>query len=322
MIITRRTALKTLASAAAMAVSRRRALAKASQPATPVNFTVPSGACDCHTHVFGDPVRYPLWSGRTYTPEAASVAEMQTLHRALHMDRVVIVTPSIYGTDNSCTLDAIRDLGSRARGVAVIDENTTDVELDAMDSGGIRGIRLNLETFGQTDPAAVRQRFLKAVERMKARKWHIQIYTRLSVIEALRDQVRAAGIPIVFDHFGSARAEAGVDQPGFKTLLALVRRGAAWVKISGAYRSSSKPDYSDTTALAKALIGANPERILWGTDWPHPNSTPPKEQSVSEVTPLLQVDDGRLLNLLPIWAPDAAVRKQILVGNPARLYGF
>jgi predicted TIM-barrel fold metal-dependent hydrolase len=323
MIITRRAALKTLASAAVIAGSRVHALAKASQPTTRVNFTVPPGACDCHTHVFGDPVRYPLFQGRTYTPEPASVAEMRTLHRALHMDRVVIVQPSIYGTDNSCTLDAMRELGARARGVAVIDDQTTDTQLDVMHSAGIRGIRLNLETFGQTDPAAVRQRFVNAVERMKPRKWHIQIYTRLSVIDGLREQIAAAQIPIVFDHFGGARAELGVDQPGFKTLVDLVRQGAAWVKISGAYRSSNKtPDYGDATPLAKALIGANPEHILWGTDWPHPNSTPPREQPVSVVTPLLPIDDGRLLNQLTIWAPDAGIRKTILVENPARLYGF
>jgi len=323
MIITRRAALRTLASAAVITASRRRASAKASQPATPVNFSVPPGACDCHTHVFGDPARYPLWQGRTYTPEPASVAEMRTMHRALHMDRVVIVQPSIYGTDNSCTLDAVHELGARARGVAVIDDNTTDAQLDAMHGGGIRGIRLNLETFGQTEPSAVRQRFLNAVARMKPRNWHIQIYTRLSVIEGLREQIAAAAIPIVFDHFGGARADHGVDQPGFKALLDLVRQGAAYVKISGAYRSSDEPpDYGDATPLAKALIAANPVRILWGTDWPHPNSTPPKDQAVSVVTPLLQIDDGRLLNQLTIWEPDGGMRKQILVENPARLYGF
>jgi len=214
-------------------------------------------------------------------------------------------------------------ISARARGVAVIDDATTETHLDALDRAGFRGIRLNLETLGQTDPAAIRKRFLKAVERMKARNWHIQIYTRLAVIEGLRDQVLGAEIPIVFDHFGSARAELGVDQPGFNTLLDLVRQGAAYVNISGAYRSSNKaPDYADATPLAKALIGANPERILWGSDWPHPNSAPPKDQPVSVVTPLLPIDDGRLLNQLAVWAPDAAVRKQILVGNPARLYGF
>jgi len=321
--MTRRVAVKALAGSAALLASRVHVRAAASQPATRVNFSVPADACDCHTHVFGDLSRYALWPRRTYTPEPASVAEMRTLHRALHMGRVVIVQPSIYGTDNRCTLDSIRELGARARAIAVIDDETTDAQLDAMDRAGVRGIRLNLETFGQTDPAAVRRRFENAVRRVKPRKWHIQIYTRLSVIEGLREQIEAAGIPIVFDHFGGARSSLGVDQPGFKALVDLVRGGSTYVKISGAYRSSDKsPDYADATPLAKALIAANAERILWGTDWPHPNSAPPAGQALDVVTPLLQIDDGRLLNQLAIWAPDDGVRQVILVGNPARLYRF
>src|SRR5439155_7168425 len=131
--------------------------AKSAQPATKVNFDVPAGACDCHVHIFGDPQRYPFFSGRVYTPETASVAELRALHQALHMDRVVIVQPSVYGTDNSCTLDAVKQLGSRARGVAVIDETTSHLALDDMHRGGIRGIRLNLETAGMTHPSDARR---------------------------------------------------------------------------------------------------------------------------------------------------------------------
>jgi len=321
--VTRRAAVQTLVGSAALLASRVRALATASQPATRVNFSVPAGACDCHTHIFGDRSRYALWPRRTYTPETASVAEIRTLHRALHVDRVVIVQPSVYGSDNSCTLDSMRVLGAHARAIAVIDDETTDAQLDAMGRAGVRGIRLNLETLGQSDPEAARRLFVNAVARVKPRRWHVQIYTRLSVIEALREHVSAAGIPIVFDHFGGARASLGVDQTGFKALVDLVHRGSAYVKISGAYRSSDKsPDYPDSAALASALIGANPERILWGTDWPHPDSAPPAGRALDVVTPLLQIDDGRLLNQLAIWAPDAGVRKTILVDNPARLYGF
>jgi predicted TIM-barrel fold metal-dependent hydrolase len=130
-------------------------------------------------------------------------------------------------------------------------------------------------------------------------------------------------VPVVFDHFGGAEARLGVDQPGFTDLLQLVQSGKAYVKISGVYRASSlAPDYGDAAPLARALIAANPDRILWGTDWPHPNSVTPAGQKPTEVTPLLQIDDGRLLNQLPVWAPDAAIRKRILVENPARLYGF
>src|SRR6266403_1333737 len=210
------------AGAAALVRGGTTALASASQPSTPVNFDVPPGACDTHTHVFGD-----------------------------------------------------------------------------------------------------RQRFQEAVDRIKRRgKWHIQVYTRLSVIEGIKDQVMAAPMPVVFDHFGGAQAALGVSQPGFDTLLNLVRTGKAYVKISAPYRSSTKPpDYEDVAPLAKALIGANPQRILWGSDWPHPAS-PVAHRPVTEITPLWQVDDGRILNQLPLWAPDAALRKIILVTNHAKLYGF
>jgi predicted TIM-barrel fold metal-dependent hydrolase len=311
------------AAAATFAHGGTSVFANASQPSTPVNFDVPAGACDTHTHVFGDPQRFPFAPARAYTPEQASIAEMRAMHSALHTERVVIVHPSVYGTDNSCTLDGMKQLGSIVRGIAVIDEKTPESALDEMDRAGMRGIRVNLETTGQSDPAVARQRFQEAVDRIKRRsKWHIQVYTRLSVIEAIKDQVTAAPMPIVFDHFGGAQAALGVSQPGFDTLLNLVRSGKAYVKISAPYRSSTKPpDYADVAPLAKALIGANTQRILWGSDWPHPAS-PVAHRPVTEVTPLWQVDDGRIFNQLPLWAPDEKVRKTILVENPAKLYGF
>jgi predicted TIM-barrel fold metal-dependent hydrolase len=135
--------------------------------------------------------------------------------------------------------------------------------------------------------------------------------------------VAASPVPVVFDHFGGAEAALGVEQPGFSDLLALVKSGKAYVKISGAYRASKlAPDYPDAAPLARALTAANPERIVWGTDWPHPNSVTPPGNKPTDLTPLFQIDDGRLLNQLPVWAPDAAIRKTILVDNPARLYGF
>ena len=133
----------------------------------------------------------------------------------------------------------------------------------------------------------------------------------------------APPMPIVFDHFGGAKAELGVEQPGFADLVELVRSGKAYVKISGAYRASKLgPDYADCVPLARALIGANAERIVWGTDWPHPNSVTPPGKQPTDITPVFQIDDGRLLNQLPVWTADAAIRKKILVDNPARLYGF
>jgi predicted TIM-barrel fold metal-dependent hydrolase len=314
----------TAAGAATLLRGEAPLFARASQPSTPVNFDVPAGACDCHTHVFGDPSRFPLAASRTYTPEQASVEEMRALHRALHTARVAIVNPSVYGADNACTLDGIKQLGPAARGIAVIDEKTPEAALDEMDRAGIRGIRINLETSGVSDPGLARQRFMAAAARIKSRsKWHIQIYTRLSVIEAIKDLVMAAPMPIVFDHFGGAQGPQGVHQPGFDTLLNLVRTGKVYVKISAPYRSSTKaPDYPDVTPLAKALIAANPQRMLWGSDWPHPDSTQVPGRKFTDTAPLWQIDDGRVLNLLPLWAPDAALRKTILVENPAKLYGF
>jgi predicted TIM-barrel fold metal-dependent hydrolase len=320
-VITRRDTFR-VAIAASSFLRARLGFAKASQPATPVNFDVPPGACDCHTHIFGDPRRFPLWAGRTYTPETASPEEMAELHRALHMQRVVIVNPSIYGTDNSATLFGIEARGANARGVAVIGERTSDRDLDRMAGQGIRAIRINLTTAGQTDPAIARRRFLAAVKRVQPRAWHIQMYTTLEVISGIQDLVRASPVPVVFDHFGGAQAALGVRQPGFADLVALVHSGKAYVKISGAYRASMLPDYADVKPLAQMLIAANADRIIWGSDWPHPNADAQKGHPLTEVTPLYRVDDGRLLNLLPVWAPDAAVRKKILVDNPARLYGF
>lgn len=299
------------------------ASAKAAQPATPVNFDVPAGACDCHTHIHPDPAKYPFFSGRVYTPELASPEEMAELHKALRMERVVIVTPSIYGTDNSATLFGMAARGATARGVAVIDDRTSESDLDAMGKAGIRGIRLNLATGGVNDPTVGRPRFSAAVERIKARSWHVQLFTSLAMITAIKDLVMTSPVPVVFDHFGGAQAALGVGQPGFADLVELVKSGKAYVKISGAYRASKLgPDYADATPLAQQLISANPDRIVWGTDWPHPNSVTPPGKQVTDVTPLFQIDDGRLLNQLPVWTADAGIRKKILVDNPARLYGF
>jgi len=297
--------------------------AAASQPATPVAFDIPAGACDCHTHIFGDARRFPFAADRVYTPEPASIAEMRALHRSLHMDRVVIVQPSVYGTDNACTLDAVGRLGSHARAVVVIDDATSAAALDKMHGAGVRGVRINLATFNQSTPSVARQRLQRAVEQLKGRPWHIQIYTTLPVIDAIKDQVMQSPIPVVFDHFGGAQASAGTAQAGFESLVNLVRSGKAYLKISGAYRSSSqRPDYADVAPLAKALIAANPQRVLWGSDWPHPDSARVAGRETTDIAPLIQIDDGRLLNLLPIWAADAALRKTILVDNPARLYGY
>ncbi|MGH9679015.1 MAG: amidohydrolase family protein, partial [Candidatus Acidiferrales bacterium] len=158
-------------------------------------------------------------------------------------------------------------------------------------------------------------------DRIKGGKWHIQIYTRLPVIDAMKDLLAAAPMPVVFDHFGGVQAAPGPMQPGFDALTNLLRDGKIYVKISAPYRSSKLPDFSDVAPIAKALIAANSRRILWGSDWPHPG-TPVPGRKLSVITPFFKIDDGRILNLLPAWAPAPALRKAILVENPAELYGF
>jgi len=233
------------------------------------------------------------------------------------------VQPSVYGADNSCLLDALKQLGASARGVAVVDGNTTDADLDAMLVAGVSGLRINFQTGGPANPDLARSYFRVVVHRASAHNLHVQIYARLDVIETLADRIMVAPVPIVLDHFGGAQASLGVAQPGFDTLLSLVRAGKAYVKLSGAYRASSEaPDYADVAPLAKALITANPERILWGTDWPHPDSSSKPGRAAADIAPLFQIDDGLLFNQFAKWAPDAAVRKIILVDNPTRVYGF
>ncbi len=308
--------------AALLAARAEDVFASASQPTTAVNFTVPAGACDCHTHIFGDPQQFPWAPGRVYTPSRhpSPKCDLCTEHC------IPIAWSSSIPRSTGPTIRApSTPSGSsdpRARGIAVIGEKTSEAILDEMHQGGIRGIRVNLETAGQTDPEIARQKLKAAVDRIKQRRhWHVELYARLSVIEAVKDQVMASPVPISFDHFGGAQAALGAGQPGFDVLLGLVSSGKAYVKVSAPYRSSKlTPSYSDVAPLAKALIAANPQRIIWGTDWPHPAQIPGRKPE--EITPLYQIDDGRDLNLVAMWAPEPAERKQILVDNPAKLYGF
>ncbi len=329
-MLSRRTGLK-LASAAAAAAAA--APARAADPAspnpaptvrTPVSLQVPPGACDCHVHVFPDPAQFPFWSGRAYSPPVATAADLIALLDAMHMERVVIVTPSVYGVDNAATLDGIRQVGlQRARGVAVIGEKTTAAELDAMHRAGIRGIRLNLATAGIFDPQASGKRLEQAVQQIGGRPWHIQMYTTLGVIGPLKDQLAGVPVPLVFDHFAGADAAKGPQQEGYGVVLDLVKSGKAYVKISGAYRASTlAPDYADVAPLARALIAANPDRLVWGSDWPHPDSATVPGRKPTDLAPAQPIDDGRVLNLLGDWTSDAAIRHKILVDNPKRLYDF
>ena len=312
-----------MAGASAVLVREDAVHATASQPRTKVNFDVPPGATDCAVHVYGDPKRYPYWEGRTYSPEPATVAELRQVMQALRLDRVVVVQATSYGTDNTCVLDSVRELGSRARGVAIIDERTTEASLDEMHRGGVRGIRLTLNNQGVTDPAGARARLKAASERMKRRKgWSLQITAIPATYEAVRDELNAVTVPLVIDHFGEPRVADGVEQSGFTAVLDLVKSGKAYVKLSNADTLTRQPDMSDVTPYANALIAANPQRVVWGTAWPHPSAGAVPGRKSTDLALHRQTDDGQVINMLAIWASDRAMRKMILVDNPARLYGF
>jgi predicted TIM-barrel fold metal-dependent hydrolase len=290
---------------------------------TPAAFDVPAGACDCHTHVFGPADKFPYSEKRGYTPGDASVEDLLALQAALHLDRVVIVHPSPYGADNSVTVDALRRLGKRGRGVAVIDDETSDTDLREMHGAGVRGVRVNLESHGNNDPAVAARLLQAAAARVAPLGWHVQTYTQLATIAALRDTIMGLPTPFVIDHFGLAQAAKGVSQPGFDAMLALVRSGKAYVKLSGSYRVSQVPDDADAAPLARALIAANPDRMVWGTDWPHPGGGKPGTPRPRDtIEPFRPIDDGRALNRLAEWAGDAATLRKILVDNPASLYEF
>jgi predicted TIM-barrel fold metal-dependent hydrolase len=299
------------------------ARAIAAQPRTAVNFAVPAGACDCHAHIICNSSAFPMSPSRTYTPEEASVGELNVMHRALHIDRVVLTNSLVYGTDNSCLLEALRLLGPRARGIALIGDGTSNSELDRLEKGGVKGVRLNFESFGIADPTLARQQFRAAVARIKDRGWHVQINARLTVVQALAEDIISARVPVVFDHFAAASPRLGTGQEGFGALTRLLKDGCAYVKLSAAYRiSADTPYYSDVAPLATALISANPERVLWGSDWPHPDSSQRADRRPTDISPFYAIDDSVLLNQLANWAPKATIRRQILVDNPARLYGF
>jgi len=285
----------------------------------PPAFAVPRNACDCHVHIFGPVERFPLSSKRLYTPGDASIDDLLALHRALHIDRVVIVHPSAYGMDNSCTVDAVRKLGDRARGVAVIDDTVTAKMLADMHAAGIRGVRINLESYGESDPAVAAGQLQQAADRVAPLGWHVQTYTNLAILAALHDTILALPTTLVVDHFGRPQAARGTTQPGFEQFLALLRSGKVYVKISAPYRISQQPHYPDAAPLARAMIAANPDRIVWGSDWPHPGAA---KRDPAVIEPFRPEDDGAALNRLAEWTKNRAELQKILVDNPAKLYQF
>jgi D-galactarolactone isomerase len=266
----------------------------------------PENSTDCHIHIY-DPRFQPVVT----RPSNATVQDYQLLQKRIGVTRVVIVTPRNYVTDNSVTLDAIRQLGANARGVAVIRPSITDTELRNLDKGGIRGIRF---TLSQSQPlvAVVSLDMIEPLaKRIAALGWHVQL--NMSAEQIVDNEAMLQRLPtsIVIDHMGKLPLPAGLDHPAYGVIQRLINQGKTWVKISGAYLNTKvgPPTYSDATTIAKAYIKTAPERLVWGTNWPHPNQ---KEQP----------NDALLFDLLGEWVPGEMVRNRILVENPETLYGF
>jgi D-galactarolactone isomerase len=273
----------------------------------PPRLAAPANACDCHMHIY-DAARFLPLRPAARVQTQASVAQYRLLQRRLGTSRTVIVTPAVYETDNRVTLDAIAQLGG-ARGVAVVHPTVTDAELKRLAEGGIRGIR-----FTQFDPATA-VTTIDMIEPLARRVsdlgWHVQIHMRGDQIAAAVDLWPRLPSTIVFDHMGRLPQPAGIDHPAFAIIRRLIDQGRAWVKISGAYLDTKvgAPNYADATKVAQAFVKAAPERVVWGSDWPHPTETD-------------KPDDAVLFDLLADWAPDTAARRRILVTNPETLYGF
>jgi predicted TIM-barrel fold metal-dependent hydrolase len=319
MLVTRRDALKSTAAAgAAVLLSRPRDAAAVPLPSTPVKFDVPKGLTDIHRHVVGHERQYAFIPTSRYRLEPATIEDMEALDRALGIDRVVLVALMAYGSDNSCLLDGLKKLGKRGRGMPIITETTTDRDMEAMHRAGCRGIRLPIGPGVEE----ARGRLKWAGQRLKPYGWHINTLGLLSRLDALQHDIAASPVPIVFDHYLDIQVKKGLDQPGVSTLLKLMNEGHVYVKLTATYRVSHEgPHYADAAPIAQALIKANPQRVLWGTDWPHAAGTI-DGYADRDVVPYLSIDDAALLNQVPIWAPDPAVRRLLLVENAARICEF
>jgi predicted TIM-barrel fold metal-dependent hydrolase len=285
----------------------------------------PPGACDCHAHVFGPYNAFPLHPDRPYTPAEAGLDDLRAMHRALGLERVVLVAASPYLTDNAALLDALARLGDAGRGVVAIDPGaTTGAALEAMHAAGVRGVRVNLASVGASDPQAADAALRETAALVAPLGWHVDLHAGLGVIAALRETIAASPATTVVDHFGLADPAAGTGQAGFGALRDLAAAGAAYVKLSAPERITDDPDGAAVADLARALLDAAPERMLWASDWPHTGGGPHGggSRDADTVEPFRDVDDARALDRLGAWTRDAGEARRVLVDNPAALYGF
>ena len=270
-------------------------------------FLLPRGACDTHVHIWGPFDRFPLNKGAPYTPPERTRDDLVALHERLGIDRAVIVQTTVYKADNRAMLDGIAQSNGRWRGVALIDESFDDAAFRALHEGGVRGVRFGFVKHlgGVPDLALVR----RTAARIAPMGWHLVLHLDAGNIPDFLDFFGEFSLPVVVDHMGRVPVRDGLDQTPFRLLLELLKRQNWWVKVSGAERiSETGPPFADAVPFAQRLIAAAPDRVLWGTDWPHPNVR-------------WEPDEADLVDLLPSFA-DAAALQQVLVDNPARLYGF
>ena len=270
-------------------------------------FSLPRGACDTHVHIWGPFDHFPVAKGAPYTPPERTRDDLVALHERLGVDRAVIVQTTVYKSDNRAMLDGIARSGGRWRGVALIDEHFTDADFRTLHEGGVRGVRFGFVKHlgGVPDLALVR----RTAARIAPMGWHLVLHLDAGNIPEFIDFFGELSLPVVVDHMGRVPVRDGLDQPPFRILLDLLKRPNWWVKVSGAERiSETGPPFADAIPFAQRLIEAAPGRVLWGTDWPHPNVR-------------WEPDEADLVDLLPSFAGAAELHK-VLVDNPARLYGF
>jgi 2-pyrone-4,6-dicarboxylate lactonase len=272
-------------------------------------FKMPPKACDAHCHVFGPAHKFPYSEDTTYTPPDAPRQKLKELHDMLGVQRVVIVQASCHGTDNSAMLDAIAHNRENYRGVCIASDEYSDAEFERLHEGGIRGVRYNfVKHLGGTPDLDDMRR---VVERVKPMGWHLVIHVDAPDLIEFEDLFASFDLPKVIDHMGRVPTNGGIHQQPFQILLDFMRRDDFWVKVCGSERiSQGGPPFYDAIPYAQSLIEVAPDRILWGTDWPHPN--------ISKFMP----NDGDLVDLVPLFARDQTLQQKVLVDNPARLYGF
>lgn len=269
---------------------------------------LPAGSWDTHCHVFGPTAHYPWAASRTYTPAEVPREALFAMHSAIGVDRSVIVHPACHGFDMRVTLDAIAATNGRYRGIALVPDNVDFAELDRLHAGGIRGIRFNYARSLGSVPDT--NTVLGLAERIAPLGWHIVLHFDPADLMGFESVARRLPVPYVIDHLGRIRVDGGLGQEPFQALLGIAVDPNCWIKVSGADRASAKPPrYRDTIPFVQALIDAAPDRILWGTDWPHPNVSGPAPRETN------------LIALLHAFAPDETVRRRILIDNPERLYG-